>query len=109
MTRSAGEVGALTTAPRRRGPAPRVVLRDEVRPHPATRGNAPFGSSVGRCEAPPSGTVAGTGRETAMGLFDRLRGGAGGRRGTLDRGAHRADLAHLERFVATRRGVEGYV
>jgi hypothetical protein len=44
-----------------------------------------------------------------MGLFDRLRGGVQGRRSTLDRGAQRADLAHLERFVATRRGVEGYV
>jgi hypothetical protein len=50
-----------------------------------------------------------------MGLFDRLRGGrsAGGarsgRRGTLDRASVSADLAHLEQFVATRRGVEGYV
>jgi hypothetical protein len=50
-----------------------------------------------------------------MGLFDRLRGrGAGGgrgrdRRGTLDRASGSADLAHLEQFVATRRGVEGYV
>jgi hypothetical protein len=49
-----------------------------------------------------------------MGLFDRLRGrGSGtrgdGRRGTLDRGSQRADLTHLEQFVATRRGVEGYV
>ena len=49
-----------------------------------------------------------------MGLFDRLRGrgrsaGGGGRRGTLDRASEQADLAHLERFVATRRGVEGYV
>jgi hypothetical protein len=49
-----------------------------------------------------------------MGLFDRLRGrgaghGGGGRRGTLDRGSHKGDLAHLEQFVATRRGVEGYV
>jgi hypothetical protein len=44
-----------------------------------------------------------------MGLFDRLRGGARGRRGTLDRAAHRGDLTHLEQFVATRRGVEGYV
>jgi hypothetical protein len=53
-----------------------------------------------------------------MGLFDRLRRGGrtragrqrdGSRRGTLDRGAERADLAHLEQFVATRRGVEGYV
>ena len=47
-----------------------------------------------------------------MGLFDRLRAGrrgGGGRRGTLDRGSHRGDLSHLEQFVATRRGVEGYV
>ncbi len=50
-----------------------------------------------------------------MGLFDRLRGRRGGaardsgRRGTLDRGSQRSDLAHLEQFVATRRGVEGYV
>ncbi len=46
-----------------------------------------------------------------MGLFDRLRfgGSSGGRRATLDRGAARADLAHLERFAATRPGVEGYV
>ena len=51
-----------------------------------------------------------------MGLFDRLRGrgssgrgGDGRRRGTLDRGSHKGDLNHLEQFVATRRGVEGYV
>jgi hypothetical protein len=50
-----------------------------------------------------------------MGLFDRLRGGgrgrgaAGPRRGTLDRGSGKADLTHLEQFVASRRGVEGYV
>jgi hypothetical protein len=50
-----------------------------------------------------------------MGLFGRLRGprgrrGAGGdRRGTLDRASVREDLGHLEQFVATRRGVEGYV
>ncbi|MBN1092329.1 oxidoreductase [Blastococcus sp. TML/M2B] len=53
-----------------------------------------------------------------MGLFDRLRGrgrrgpsrpGGDGRRSTLDRGSHRTDLAHLEQFVASRRGVEGYV
>jgi hypothetical protein len=49
-----------------------------------------------------------------MGLFDRLRGrsrgGTGGaRRGTLDRASQRVDLTHLEQFVATRRGVEGYV
>ena len=47
-----------------------------------------------------------------MGLFDRLRAGArggGNRRGTLDRGSHGGDLRHLEQFVASRRGVEGYV
>ena len=51
-----------------------------------------------------------------MGLFDRLRGGRrpgrardDGRRGTLDRGSQRTDLRHLEQFVASRRGVEGYV
>jgi len=52
-----------------------------------------------------------------MGLFDRLRGrgggssrrGGDGRRGTLDRGSQRGDLSHLEQFVASRRGVEGYV
>ena len=52
-----------------------------------------------------------------MGLFDRLRGraaraggsGGGARRATLDRASERADLSHLEQFVATRRGVEGYV
>jgi hypothetical protein len=48
-----------------------------------------------------------------MGWFDRGRTarGAGSRwRGrTLDREAERADLAHLEGFATTRRGVEGYV
>jgi hypothetical protein len=48
-----------------------------------------------------------------MGLFDRLRGRGGGglpsRRATLDRGSGRGDLAHLEQFAQTRRGVEGYV
>ncbi|HYH25477.1 MAG TPA: oxidoreductase [Blastococcus sp.] len=53
-----------------------------------------------------------------MSLFDRLRGRGAGRgragapgdrRGTLDRSSGRADLAHLEQFVASRRGVEGYV
>jgi hypothetical protein len=54
-------------------------------------------------------------RDAGMGLFDRLRGGgrsgagAEARRNTLDRGSGKADLAHLEQFVATRRGVEGYV
>ncbi len=46
-----------------------------------------------------------------MGLFDRLRRGRppADRRGTLDRASGRGDLAHLEQFVASRRGVEGYV
>ncbi len=50
-----------------------------------------------------------------MGLFDRLRGrrparaSGGGRQGTLDRPSGSADLSHLEQFVASRRGVEGYV
>ncbi len=50
-----------------------------------------------------------------MGLFDRLRPGGRreprdhGRRGTLDRASQRADLSHLEQFVASRRGVEAYV
>jgi hypothetical protein len=53
-----------------------------------------------------------------MGWFARLRGrgpgtsgrsGGGERRGTLDRGSDRSDLIHLEQFVASRRGVEGYV
>ena len=53
-------------------------------------------------------------REREMGLFGRLRGGGRargdhGRRGTLDRGSQRTDLTHLEQFVASRRGVEGYV
>ena len=50
-----------------------------------------------------------------MGLIDRLRGGRAapggrpGRRGTLDRAPGAADVRHLEQFVATRRGVEGFV
>ncbi|ADB75961.1 oxidoreductase [Geodermatophilus obscurus] len=43
-----------------------------------------------------------------MGLWSRLRRRTAGR-ATLDRGAGRADVAHLEQFVASRRGVEGYV
>src|SRR5688500_7496857 len=55
-------------------------------------------------------------RERDMGLFDRLRGGRrraasgrgdGSRRGTLDRGSQKDDLAHIEQFIASRRGVEG--
>src|SRR5215218_7127748 len=57
-------------------------------------------------------------RERDMGWFARLRGrGSGGsgrlagsgRGRTLDRGSDRVDLTHLEQFVASRRGVEGYV
>ncbi len=53
-----------------------------------------------------------------MGWWARLRGGRGGtsgrpgdvaRSGTLDRGSDRTDLAHLQQFVNSRRGVEGYV
>ena len=52
-----------------------------------------------------------------MGLMDRLRGRrpqsgqgpTGDRNRTLDRASGKADLAHLEQFVATRRGVEGFV
>jgi hypothetical protein len=56
-----------------------------------------------------------------MGWWARLlrgRGGRGGtsgrpgdaaRRGTLDRGSDRTDVAHLQEFVNSRRGVEGYV
>jgi hypothetical protein len=50
-----------------------------------------------------------------MGLIDRLRGrragpgGGPGRRGTLDRASGSGDVRHLEEFVATRRGVEGFV
>ena len=50
-----------------------------------------------------------------MGIFDRLRrrrpasASGGGRRNTLDRPSGSADLSHLEQFVASRRGVEGYV
>ncbi|MCZ2857154.1 oxidoreductase [Blastococcus sp. VKM Ac-2987] len=48
-----------------------------------------------------------------MGLFDRWRGrrgrSGGAGRPTLDRGSQRGDLSHLEQFVASRRGVEGYV
>jgi hypothetical protein len=57
-------------------------------------------------------------QERDMGWFARVRGrdrgGSGrsagsGRGRTLDRGSDRADLTHLEQFVASRRGVEGYV
>ncbi|WNV77269.1 oxidoreductase [Geodermatophilus sp. DSM 44513] len=48
-----------------------------------------------------------------MGLWGRLRRRTPSRgtpdRSTLDRAAGRGDVAHLEQFVATRRGVEGYV
>ncbi|MCZ2813045.1 oxidoreductase [Modestobacter sp. VKM Ac-2979] len=62
-------------------------------------------------------SAAGEDGGSAMGLIDRLRSrttrgaaeGGRGRRGTLDRASGSADLSHLEQFVATRRGVEGYV
>jgi hypothetical protein len=59
----------------------------------------------------PAAGAATTRNGGGMGLFDRLRrgGSPGGRRATLDRESGRADLAHLEQFVASRRGVEGYV
>lgn len=55
-----------------------------------------------------------------MGLFDRFRGGAGPRMrrpagdawrtgSTTVRAAGKQDEEHLEAFVATRRGVEGFV
>ncbi|MGY1828345.1 MULTISPECIES: oxidoreductase [unclassified Blastococcus] len=48
-----------------------------------------------------------------MGLFDRWRGrrgpAGGAGRPTLDRASQRGDLRHLEEFVASRRGVEGFV
>ncbi|MGY1741039.1 MULTISPECIES: oxidoreductase [unclassified Blastococcus] len=46
-----------------------------------------------------------------MGLFGRRRRGSSGgdRRSTLDRASARTDLTHLEQFVASRHGVEGYV
>ena len=49
-----------------------------------------------------------------MGWWDGVRGGGRGASGrwrgrTLDRGAEGADLAHLEQFVTTRQGVEGFV
>ena len=43
-----------------------------------------------------------------MGLF-RRRGEARQPGPRVDRAERRADRAHLEQFVATRRGVEGYV
>jgi hypothetical protein len=44
-----------------------------------------------------------------MALWRRRRRTADGARATLDRGAGRTDRAHLEQFVATRTGVEGFV
>src|SRR3954465_5189377 len=99
MTRSAGELGAVThtSCHQGNGAAGRTV------DHPERRG--------GGHAATMAGTMAGPTGE-GMGLLAPLRGGGAGgsgRRSTLDRGSHRTDLAHLEQFVATRRGVEGYV
>src|SRR5919206_1508679 len=110
MTRSAGFVGALTSAPRplwsRRGGA----ACDRVRAHPATPGTRRLCAPLAALSAGAQ-VAAARRRGAAMGLFDRLRGGgaggAPGRRATLDRGSARADLTHLEQFAATRRGVEG--
>ncbi|MGY1724693.1 oxidoreductase [Blastococcus sp. SYSU DS0533] len=45
-----------------------------------------------------------------MGLFGRWRARRGpSGRPTLDRASQRGDLKHLEEFVASRRGVEGFV
>src|SRR3954453_19749365 len=94
---------------------PGVAERGRFAPtHPATLGNDAF-----RCTVAVAGASGSSprprGQERDMGLFDRLGGRrAGGgsgraRTGTLDRAPGSADLAHLEQFVATRRGVEGYV
>src|SRR3954447_15177109 len=110
MTRSAGEVGALTGAPRHA-----IVCvpleKAGVGPHPATPGTArpgpplPQGASA-RSRRWEVGAIGDGSR--VMGLFDKLRGrggrtsrgrGGGGRRATLDRGSQRTDLTHLEQFV----------
>lgn len=57
------------------------------------------------------------GHTVGMGLFDRFRRGSrvsrptgGARTGsTRVRGSDAADTAHLENFVTTRKGVEGFV
>src|SRR6478735_8868504 len=86
-------------------------IRTTFSPSSAAR-SAVAPPSVGKITMPAPAPRTTTGVDV-MGLFDRLRGrGAGsgsGRRGTLDRGSHRGDLDHLEQFVASRRGVEGYV
>jgi hypothetical protein len=93
-SRSYGRVLALILPLRERGGPERRSSAERREDHDAGRG------------------VADEDGRDAVGLFDRLRGrgaGGGGRRGTLDRGSQRGDLSHLEQFVATRRGVEGYV
>jgi hypothetical protein len=85
-----------------------LILPLRERPGPKRR------CSTERCEDHEADTdAADDDGRNAMGLFDRLRGrgqgGGGSRRGTLDRGSHKGDLSHLEQFVASRRGVEGYV
>ena len=45
-----------------------------------------------------------------MRLFRRrARTGKGGSNNTLDRAAEKVDRAHLDKFIDTRRGVEGFV
>lgn len=44
-----------------------------------------------------------------MRLFRRRPGGRKATQGTADRAAEKVDRAHLEDFIATRRGVEGFV
>ncbi|WP_134324435.1 oxidoreductase [Cumulibacter soli] len=48
-----------------------------------------------------------------MGLRDRLhrrrKGSSGGRDGSMDRAATKADIEHLREFARSRRSVEAYV
>src|SRR5687768_16550878 len=111
MTRSAGDEGALTRSSVLSSSIP--PARSGLGAHPATTGTGRPGAPLPMPDVAPCDARGGGVR--GMGLFDRLRGGAGRgaaagpRRGTLDRGAGKADLTHLEQFVASRRGVEGYV
>src|SRR4029450_9728272 len=92
---------------------PHRVAARVIGAHPATTGTGRPGAPLPMPDVAPGG--AHRGRTPSMGLFDRLRGsgrrsaGPGSRSGTLDRGSGKADLAHLEQFVASRRGGEGYV
>jgi len=44
-----------------------------------------------------------------MRLFGRRRRSRGGDNATSDRAAEKVDSAHLEEFIASRQGVEGFV